>query len=140
MVSSMSTNARVSVPASSRGTAVASPVRTREWMASSCRTCPNANVRRNVPNVDGARTTENTFPMPPWRSTSRSSMQSAPASMPATTLAAFGAAFGDETVRCSVQQVVQAGSLGQSHHREQPGRSDQVRSSKTAETLCDACT
>ncbi len=43
-------------PANSRGTAPASPARTREWTASSCCTCPNANVRRNVPNVDGART------------------------------------------------------------------------------------
>jgi len=49
MVSSMSTNAKASVPASSRGTAVASPVRTREWTASSCRTCPKEKERRNVP-------------------------------------------------------------------------------------------
>jgi len=53
-VSSISMNASPSTPVSSRGTAVASPARTRVWTASSRPTCPKVNERRNVPNVDGA--------------------------------------------------------------------------------------
>jgi hypothetical protein len=37
--------------------------------------------------------------MPPWRSTSRSSMESAPATMPPTIEVSFTAAFGEATVR-----------------------------------------
>ncbi len=37
------------------GLLLASPVRNRAGTASSCRTCPNRNDRRNVPSADGAR-------------------------------------------------------------------------------------
>jgi len=140
MVSSMSTNAKASVPASSRGTAVASPVRTREWTASSCRTCPKEKERRNVPNVDGARTLENTFPMPPWRSTSRSSMQSAPASIPPITLAALTGAFGDATVRCPCSRSCKPARSASRITGINPAEPIRFGSSKTVETPCDACT
>ena len=48
-------------------------------MLSSWRTWPKVNVRRNVPNVDGAWTPVNNRSIPPCRSKSMSSMQSAPA-------------------------------------------------------------
>jgi hypothetical protein len=49
----MSSTARFSTPAASGDTA-ASPVRNLEATASSWRTCPNVNDRRNDPNVEGA--------------------------------------------------------------------------------------
>jgi hypothetical protein len=49
--------------------------------------------RRNDPSVDGARTVSNALPIPPCRSTSRSSIESAPAAIPATTEQTFAAAL-----------------------------------------------
>jgi hypothetical protein len=50
------------------------------------------NPRRNVPNVEGARTSVKTWSMPPWRSRSMSSMLSAPASIPPTSDITFAPA------------------------------------------------
>ena len=52
---------------------------------SSCRTCPQRKLRRNVPSVDGALTTQpSTEEVLPARNTSASSMQSPPARADAT--------------------------------------------------------
>ncbi len=52
---------------------------------SSWRTWPHRKLRRNVPRVDGALTTQPmALAVPPVRSTSASSMQSPPASADAT--------------------------------------------------------
>jgi len=69
---------------SSPGAADASRASSRRATASSCRTLPQVNDRRNDPSVDGARIPPNTSVMAPYRSTSMSSMLSAPAAMPAT--------------------------------------------------------
>ena len=54
---------------------------------SSWRTCPHRKLRRNVPRVDGALTTQpSTRAVPPVRNTSASSMQSPPASADATSV------------------------------------------------------
>ena len=55
------------------------------------------NARRNVPNVDGARTPPNTLRIPPWRSRSKSEIESAPATIPNTTASSFVAAFAAGT-------------------------------------------
>jgi hypothetical protein len=47
-------------------------IRNREATASSWRTWPKVNARRNVPNVEGARTPVNNRSIPPWRSRSMS--------------------------------------------------------------------
>ena len=49
----------------SSGAAEARFARTREATASSCRTCPNRNSRRNDPSVDGAYVRSNSRPIPP---------------------------------------------------------------------------
>jgi hypothetical protein len=54
---------------------------------------PLANRRKNVPNVEGARTSANNRPIPPWRSRSMSLMLSAPATIPAINATIFTAAF-----------------------------------------------
>lgn len=79
MGSSRSTNAIACLPASNRGLTAQRPTRLRECMASSRRTCPKVNARRNVPYVQGARTPPKTSVVPLCRTTSRSSILSAPA-------------------------------------------------------------
>jgi len=75
------------------GAFLAKEIRNREATASSWRTWPKVNVRRNVPNVEGARTPVNNRPIPPWRSRSMSSMESAPATIPATSAGTFRCAL-----------------------------------------------
>jgi hypothetical protein len=53
IVSSKSTSTGPSMPATS-GVRPASPFSSREATASSWRTCPKLNARRNEPNVEGA--------------------------------------------------------------------------------------
>ena len=61
---------------------------------SSWRTWPHRKLRRNVPRVDGALTTQPMAPaVPPVRSTSASSMQSPPASADATRVSIWSPAF-----------------------------------------------
>src|SRR5665648_662346 len=86
----------VSTPVSAPASSGARPARltsTREATASSWRTWPNVNDRRNVPNVEGARPAVSTRPIPPWRSRSMASMVSAPATIPATRAATFTPGF-----------------------------------------------
>ena len=72
--------------------------------ASSWRTCPKVNARRNDPSVDGAYALVKSRPIPPWRSSAMSSMLSAPATIPATSEATFNPALAPlspGTLRCS---------------------------------------
>jgi hypothetical protein len=75
------------------GAFLAKAVRNRAATASSCRTCPRVNVRRNVPSVEGAQIPVKSRPIPPWRSRSMASMLSAPATIPATRPVTFRCAF-----------------------------------------------
>ena len=86
MVSSISTSTRpaCSSPPVSCGAWLARPVRNRQATASSWRTWPKVNVRRNEPSVEAAYALANTRPIPPWRSSAMSSIESAPATNPAT--------------------------------------------------------
>ena len=61
---------------------------------SSWRTWPHRKLRRNVPRVDGALTTQPMAPaVPPMRNTSASSMQSPPASAEATRVSILSPVF-----------------------------------------------
>ena len=71
---------------------------------------PNVNVRRNVPNVEGALTPVNTLFIPLWRGTSMSWKESAPATIPA-------AGSGDLKVR-----VDTTGGLQSQRGRDEVGQ------------------
>src|SRR5665648_677487 len=88
----MSRKATWSAP-TSNGDCSARFTSTLQATASSWRTWPKVNARRNVPNVEGARPAVNTRSIPPWRSRSMSSMLSAPATIPATKAATFTPGF-----------------------------------------------
>lgn len=60
---------------------------------SSCRTFPQVNPRRNVPNVEGARIPPNNPGNAPCRITPRSSIESPPATIPATIDVTFTPGF-----------------------------------------------
>jgi hypothetical protein len=101
-VSSSSPAGRRAGPANP--TRAASASRNRDATASSWRTCPNVNARKNDPNVDGAYALAKILPIPPWRSSAMSSMLSAPATMPATSEVTFNPALAPlsvGTLRCS---------------------------------------
>jgi hypothetical protein len=53
---------------------------------------PNRSDRKNVPNVDGARTPVNNRPIPPCRNTAISEIESPPVTMPATSADTFNPA------------------------------------------------
>ena len=81
-----------------------SATRNRVATASSWRTWPKVNARRNDPHVDGAYARAKTRLIPPCRSSVMSSMLSAPATMPATSEATFNpelAPLSLGTVKCS---------------------------------------
>jgi hypothetical protein len=63
---------------------VASRVSISRCTFSACRAFPHDIARRNDLSVDGARIPSNSLFMPPWRITSRSSIESAPTAIPAT--------------------------------------------------------
>lgn len=67
MVSSMSSITRSAVPGEETisGAWTLRPVRNREATASSWRTWPNVNARRNDPSVEGAYALVKTRPIPP---------------------------------------------------------------------------
>src|SRR3954453_19916133 len=99
MVSSRSTSATpASAGAPSRAVCSARLTRNLEATASSWRTCPKVNERRNDPSVEGAYVPVNTLPIPPWRSRAMSSMLSAPAAMPATSEDTFNPALAPLSV------------------------------------------
>lgn len=87
-------------PASS-GARVSSAASNRDATASSWRTCPKVNARRNVPNVEGARMPANSRRIPPWRSRSKSVIESAPATIPSTTATSLVTVFAAGTVNRS---------------------------------------
>ena len=77
------------VNGASSGPAPAAQARASSWRLtrSSWRTWPHRKLRRKVPRVDGALTTQPMVPaVPPVRNTSASSMQSPPASADATSV------------------------------------------------------
>ena len=77
---------------------------------SSWRTWPHRKLRRKVPRVDGALTTQPMAPaVPPVRNTSASSMQSPPASAEATRVIILSPA----QVNVAVNQLGQTQALGQ---------------------------
>ena len=116
-VSSTSTNAYPTVadavssaPTAAPGTDGVNPTsrasasRNRAATASSWRTCPKVNARRNEPSVEGAYALAKRRPIPPWRSSAMSSIESAPATIPATSEATFNPAFAPlsvGTLKCS---------------------------------------
>ncbi|SMX69648.1 hypothetical protein BANT10_00521 [Brevibacterium antiquum] len=103
MVSSTSTYTYWPGSRTSSGAWALNPVSTREATASSWRTWPKANLRRNEPSVEGAYRPVKTFPVPPWRSRAMSSIESAPATIPATREATFAPALAPlsvGTLRC----------------------------------------
>ena len=102
MVSSISTKV-TSAPVLISGHCLVRAVRNRDATASNCRTWPNRKDRRNVPNVDGARTPRNNRPIPPCRSTAISEIESAPVTMPPTSADTFNPAAWPAppgTVKC----------------------------------------
>ena len=90
-MSSISTKVTSEVAGSS-GAYPARPARNLAATASNCRTCPNLNERRNVPNVDGARTPVNNPGIKPCPSKAMSVIESAPATMPPTSADTFNPA------------------------------------------------
>ena len=132
--------ANPSTPASSRGTRLARLRNSPALTASSCRTCPKVNERKNVPSVEGARTPVNSLPMPPCRSTPRSSMLSAPANIPATTAVALTAGHGAGTLKRRPSKSSRPVCSASRRTGTRPAAEIRFGSSKTAETLCDACT
>jgi hypothetical protein len=78
------------------------------------------------PNVDSAYTPPNNSGMPPWRTTSRSSIESAPVSMPATIVATLPAALDPLSV----------GTCSRS--RTRPGRSHEVMPSELERSYREA--
>jgi len=106
--SSISTSTRpVSIPETS-GERAARAHKNLDATASSWRTCPKVNSRRNDPTVDGAYGRSKTVPIAPCRNSAMSAMLSAPATMPATSdpiLRSAWAPLSVGTLRCSSAKV-----------------------------------
>ena len=114
----------------------AKPSRNRDATASSCRTCPKVNARRNDPSVEGAYAEVKTLLIPPWRSTAMSSMLSAPASIPPTIEATFSpglAPLSVATVRRSSVTVRRPAASASAITGTRPADDTKFGSSKTAE-------
>ena len=93
---------------------------------SSWRTWPHRKLRRKVPRVDGALTTQpSTCSVPPARSVSASSMQSPPANADATRVTILSSVFARPwampRVEALLYQLGQAQVPGQGGGKEQPG-------------------
>ena len=115
-------------PGDQRG-AIGQPGQHRDATASSWRTWPKVNSRRNDPNVDGAYGRSKRVPIAPCRSKAMSSMLSAPATMPATSEVTFAPALAPlsvGTLRCSSANCRQVALLGQRDHRDQAGAGHQI--------------
>ncbi len=67
-------------------------------------------------------------------------MESAPASIPATTPAAFTGPFGQGTLKCSPSSSCRPALPASRITGTKPAEPIRFGSSKTADTLCDACT
>ena len=135
---------RCAIPAASAstGVCVASPASSRRDTTSSWRTLPQSNPRRNDPSVEGARTPPNSSPIPPWRSTSRSSMQSAPASMPATIAGIFRCAFAPTAtviLRCSATRPARSQCWARRITGTSPAQDTRFGSSNCAEVSLALC-
>ena len=98
---------------------------------------PWVNVRRNVPNVDGARTPSNSRSIPPCRSRSISSIESAPATIPATSACTFKRAFGDGTLSLSATSSASPHDSDKAITGASPAHDTRFGSSKPAD-IADA--
>jgi hypothetical protein len=104
--------------------------------ASSWRTWPKVNARRNEPNVEGAYPWANNRPIPPCRSNAMSSMLSAPATIPATSEETFNPALAPlsvGTVRCSSTRSRSPTDSASAITGTSPAEDTRFGSSKTAE-------
>ena len=140
-IESMSMNASTPAPGSS-GAADASRVSSRRPTASSWRTLPQVNERRNDPSVDGARIPPNTSVMAPCRRTSMSSMLSAPAAMPATRPGIFRCGFtpaGLVIVTCSPARSARPHRCARAMTGTRPARDTRFGSSNDACVLAGSC-
>ena len=98
---------------------------------SSWRTWPHRKLRRKVPRVDGALTTQPMAPaVPPVRNTSASSMQSPPASAEATRVSILSPVFAPprriSQVNVIADEFTQAQALGEGDRKDQPGIAHQA--------------
>ena len=98
---------------------------------SSWRMWPQRKLRRKVPRVDGALTTQPRTPtVPPARSASVSSMQSPPASAEATSVSSLSPVVGPPwrpaEVNVAVDEFPQAQVPGEGGRQEQVGIVDQA--------------
>ena len=111
-------------------------VRNLEATASSWRTCPKLNARRNEPSVDGAYARAKTRPIPPCRSNAMSSMLSAPATIPATSEATFNPALAPlspGTLRCSPANVASPAASASANTGTSPAADTRFGSSNAAD-------
>src|SRR5680860_1506333 len=111
-------------------------VRAPSTLGTFLRTFTFGHVRRNVPNVDGARTPVNNRPIPPCRRRSMSSMQSAPATIPATSAGTFRCAFtppSDFNVRVSATRSPRPARCASAIVGANPAHETKLASSKTVE-------
>ena len=138
-------NASTSAPGSN-GAADARFASSWRATASSCRTLPQVNERRNDPSVDGARTPPNKSAIAPCRSTSMSSMLSAPAAIPATRQGTFRSGFTPvrlAIVTCSRTRPARPQRSASAMTGTRPARDTRFGSSNDACVFsgsCDNCT
>src|SRR5665648_770405 len=113
-------------------------VRQLDAVASSWRTWPKVNARRNVPSVEGARTAVNSRPMAPWRSRSILLMLSAPAIIPAISATTLVTGFDPAvpgTRTCSPINWCRPARSANDTTGTRPAHETRFGSSKTAEPL-----
>src|SRR5262249_29200679 len=117
--------------------------------AFNCCTCPWVNDRKNVPRVEGARTSANTRPLPACRNRSTSSIESAPATIPASRLITFAAGFAPPLLAAPTIATHPATSSGSPIYspnataRTSPASAIRFGSSNatsTADAACKDCT
>ena len=92
--------------------------------------------------MDGARTPSNSSPIPPWRSTSRSSIESAPAIIPATTPPTVNGVFapsGPATLRRSATSSASPQSWARRITGTSPAHDTRFDSSKCADVAAALC-
>jgi len=107
----------------------------REATASSWRTCPKVKVRRNVPNVEGARIPSNSRSIAPCRNSAMSSIESAPAIIPAISAGTFSAGLAPPALRIwtwSAARSCNPARSASSRTGARPAHDTRLGSSKTA--------
>ena len=123
-------------------TATARTPATSPPAASSWRTLPQVNERRNDPSVDGARTPPNSSGIAPCRSRPMSSIESAPAAMPATRQPTFTSGYTPVLAAIVTWRRTRDSSPAGSASAitgTSPPRDTRFGSSKDAEILSGSC-